>query len=1139
MRQTDGKDLTYPNSDLFLYGDVAGSKYTKVDLSVWDMATNCGSCHVGGGLVEKDRAGLRLSQRALADNSITPFLNTVYESWDPKTGAPASSVTRAPWAYPATTDNKAPALGGANAMLAPNGWGSVAMNEGGTANGAPYIQNGQLMMPNVREMDCLFCHFQGYNNLMSSVFAQMGILNAAPMAGAGLMDMMPGSPTQGGYNAAMVDLGPKDGNGMQTVSLKQSVVDNIKRLPPSANCQQCHSPNTLKNLPEMMAGFLSSAPMILNSNPNNPMVGPTGLVMPAYDMNAPWVDPAATSPLIDATNLYSYMSLGMLQAQGGTIYNRGLINGMTTFGGSNKGGTGPMYYEALVADLGLSPDFPEQQDQNSLKKSTVPFPRADWFKRGDAWQAGQDIHGSIGCAGCHMDTNSTNPDKNQCDPGRGFDGSGTIEDGSQIGTKVDTRNTVKRCESCHVSGTNPDGNAVNNYNAPDPTVAHQKAGLTAMITKAMGPDGSGGQKLIPGNHMDVLDCTVCHVKKVSMAVRALDCTSGNRYPTMVGFDYSKGMMGMFEDPAPEDNNIAARAMYNGMNQTINDRCGYTSTDGPGTICAVTQQPGPGYQAEIPSGHVIGGALQEWFPLRTWSKVGNGLKTSPNFRRKIYLTNTIVSALFNNDANTSVDANGDGVNGQVLTVGNANSTQGFGEPIFDPWIQRDLKAGMNFAPGGFAPIPVGFGSGAYRSAYDLYGKFTGAWKYVGVYGGNAIFTTPDEIREYKNYRTSIKDQPGQSGKSWDGTRLDYIGGLYQVTHGVKPVSQQAIGRPKAYDASGKVIVYGCSDCHAGSKEFFDGGFNMTGTAIPADAQWTPAPGIIDPSPSTMMQRPAVFIPTIKAYKGDLRTGTELFNKLGQPRSVAFEEEVEEAGVMYTKTTDLDRGKVLYPDADGYFKADGTAPGGTGANGSFTRDQWLSYLLGIGDNVAAYGIGADPIAQFSATFPDADPNTAGNQLLVNTPYTLAADTSVNSNGSFTYSLSIIDGTTVNAPSLSKTFTATGTYAVTLKVTDEEGKTATATKSIYVVNPPSTGMTIGPTTAIRNVASTFTFGNLKDHDSLKIYWADGTSTTLANVGAAGSSAQAAHTYTTTGTKKLTVLVYKNGVQVDSKYNYATVGL
>ena len=74
---------------------------------------------------------------------------------------------------------------------------------------------------------------------------------------------------------------------------------------------------------------------------------------------------------------------------------------------------------------------------------------------------------------------------------------------------------------------------------------------------------------------------------------------------------------------------------------------------------------------------------------------------------------------------------------------------------------------------------------------------------------------------------------------------------------------------------------------------------------------------------------------------------------------------------------------------------------------------------------------------------------------------------------------------------------------------------------------------------ISSNYTFGNLKDHDSLRIIWADGTSTTLPHVGAAGSSTTASHIYATGGTKKLTVLVYKNGVQVDSKYNYVTVTL
>ena len=80
-----------------------------------------------------------------------------------------------------------------------------------------------------------------------------------------------------------------------------------------------------------------------------------------------------------------------------------------------------------------------------------------------------------------------------------------------------------------------------------------------------------------------------------------------------------------------------------------------------------------------------------------------------------------------------------------------------------------------------------------------------------------------------------------GVSWDGTELGYIGGPYQITHGVKSTNQYALGKPKVKDASGKATVYGCTDCHGTGMNFFDGGFNMTGTAIPADKTFTPEVG----------------------------------------------------------------------------------------------------------------------------------------------------------------------------------------------------------------------------------------------------------------------------------------------------------
>ena len=84
--------------------------------------------------------------------------------------------------------------------------------------------------------------------------------------------------------------------------------------------------------------------------------------------------------------------------------------------------------------------------------------------------------------------------------------------------------------------------------APNPTAKHADAGLLAKVTTAIGTDGTDLIPLPNSTHMDVMDCTVCHIYKKSMAVRSLDSTSGNRYPAMIGFDQSKGMFGMFTDP---------------------------------------------------------------------------------------------------------------------------------------------------------------------------------------------------------------------------------------------------------------------------------------------------------------------------------------------------------------------------------------------------------------------------------------------------------------------------------------------------------------------------------------------------------------------------------------------------------------
>ncbi|HBA89345.1 MAG TPA: hypothetical protein DCZ75_15565 [Geobacter sp.] len=1244
QKKTDGKGISYPGtpntgdavadsqnpgSKLYIFlngGTVGGKTYPKVDMSLWDQATMCGTCHVGGKTYETDREGNRLPMKTLMDmgsGEVNPFTTTVWESFTPE-GLQNSFATIAPWIYPQYKGNN-PANGPvmanpANAWVTMNQSGPVAtgelvmnMKNPNTGTDMPVV-SGQLMMPNVKEMDCLFCHLSGYDNVMSSVMTQAGSLNAAPGAGAGMFDISPMSPTYMGYTEQLgaVTFTPYSSletGRVQTVSMSASAISRIKPQPEANNCMQCHATKTLKNLPEMFgvtggsSGFLSSAPMVYD--PVNG-VGPLGKRMVSYDLNAMWLF-SGSSPAINGNNYQNYMMApGMAYLQAMDTFKSATLGFM---GGNKPAGSGPLYYD--------TPDG-SMPDQNVLKRSTMPFPRAEWFKRGDAWQPGQDVHGSFGCGGCHYTGDKTH--KNQCDPGRGHDMSSTTQDGvppisqKQIVTGYDvdgkpitttdptemaaaikahdTRNTVKRCEFCHVTGKDYYGQTIDTYGAPNPNAAHERFGLTAntvqIVDKMDVHGGYGGQgvsehtnfttpntMLGKGNHLDVMDCTVCHVQKVSMAVRALDATSGMRFPAIVGTDPAKGMVGLFEDPAPSSFNEGVIYQYNQMYAGLNAYFGLTAGM-------------DGYMPPIPSGtHVMGGALQAWKPLHMWQKqgnmegplstdmvlpgAGNGGNSQLQFRRKLYLSNAISAIIWNN-TDPNVDANGDSVKGGLLvgdddeldrpakaslvgytdifdgTAPNKNNTQGYGEPIYDPWIMRDLKEGMNFAPSALSVISVGFDNMMTTpsgSAYDQTGLFAPAmhtragspdnyWKYASVWSGAVVFTEPDQIADYKAYRNTLEDaKPADERKDWTKTELAYVGAPFMVTHGVKPTATYVKGTS-------------CADCHAPGKGFFTGGYTMTGTAIPADRTFNPtstlsiddATGVVTRTPgvpgfgtaSNLMQRPLEPI-RVKALKGELRTVFEGFNKLGQPRSSKF----EATDGTYVWTKDLERSEVLYPEEDGaiYYKisqtnADGSIkPNEVPMNGA----QYAAYMETIAANTAAFGIGVAPVAAFTVNGgATSDYTTVG--LVKGAQVDLVVpDAKVYT----TYSWDTNAGTgatlTATTGSSSKvTFTKAGTWRITLTATNPaDGKTVTKLQRVNVTEPqyvnlgtintaPSTTTitpTVGAPYQITKIMTTVpvTIDTLiagTDYDSAKFNWGDGSkATTMAVAVGATQPLSQAHQY------------------------------
>jgi len=1027
------QDLSYTESDFL----------DQIDLAAWDMATFCGSCHVGGGFMEHDRNGTRLSMRALTDTTYNAYSSYVQESYDAY-GALTSSVARAPYIYPVWNDTDGD--GAADTPeTAPNGYGLAVMSSAQMP-----VVDGQLMMPNVKEMDCLMCHFQGFNNLMSSVMTYSGALNVVSMAGSGIMDINQLSPTYQGYNGSLITVDPTT----HVVSLSDAAMARIEGNPLDQNCKGCHMPGHLVDLPDMMRDFLSSAPMEYDAATIAAGQSFTGLKMPSYDFNAPFAytyewsqGPYSTSPIITVNDVmydlttpgstFAYIEkIGFPSAMGTT--------GMNTLaagdvGGGNPAGTGPLYFAA---------------SQSSLKMAVVPFPRAEWFKRGDIWgQLGDDVHFSMGCKACHFDTNTLKVDgavglaegagvvivdgKSMCDPGRGFDRMSGIEAGqaSDLGSGVtDSRNTVKRCENCHVTGTNDDGVAIETYGAPNAVLKHEQAGLNAKVTRAIKLDAAGNTVEVPGSHIDLMDCSVCHVYKKQTVVRSLDATSGNRFPNMVGFDTQKGMLGLFDNPAP------------GM---------------------------------FPDGNT----MEEWTPVYGWAKAGDAPKringvVNPNWTRKIYALNPIVSCIWDNVG--AGDMNHDGYTGNRPTDG---------ENYYDPAIMRDLKAGMNFGPSGFGPVPVGFGATPeYASIYNANGTFASGtnWEYVGVYGGNVVFNTPEQIAAYKTFR-------GWNDPADIDVQLTWIAVPFMVTHNVKGTKQFVRGKS-------------CDDCHSAGAGFFDGGVNMVGTAIK----------VVEGG--NFMQQPAVDLP-VMAYDGDLLTGTELGTVYGGNSEIDFQADVScaDPSVAWDGSTAADHCVKIVPmeRAEALYEH-GTSVDGSGAYVGVDdtvyadRAAWISYLE-TPKTLADSGIGIDPtasIATINTVDLDSVVDSDGDGLIadefgikVGSNVTLlAADQLAGFKGSVTYYWFINDGLGANGTtgspstyftgqSVDHLFAKKGTWTVTLKVIDEEGSVAQTYQKVNVEAAAST-ITVGLTAdGGAGNTSTVTFDSLPaGTDTLYILWGDG---------------------------------------------------
>jgi PKD repeat protein len=245
------------------------------------------------------------------------------------------------------------------------------------------------------------------------------------------------------------------------------------------------------------------------------------------------------------------------------------------------------------------------------------------------------------------------------------------------------------------------------------------------------------------------------------------------------------------------------------------------------------------------------------------------------------------------------------------------------------------------------------------------------------------------------------------------------------------------------------------------------------------------------------------------------------------------------------TSVNKNDIIHFDASASYDPDGSVVSyfwtfGDGTNGtgitvdhSYTNAGNHTVTLNVTDNDGALAstftiitvINQLPIANFSAS---AATVYTGDVVSFNASASYDPDGVI-----IGYFWTFGDGTNASGVTTSHAFIDNGTYLVTLKVTDNDGATVTATTTISVLNrPPVASFTQSPSTVFTGDVTTFNASASYDPDGLIVsyFWSfgDGSNTTGLSVG---------HAYVENGVYNVTLTVTDNDGSSVSSVSTRTV--
>ncbi|WP_129127909.1 cytochrome c3 family protein [Geomonas oryzae] len=784
--------------------------------------------------------------------------------------------------------------------------------------------------------------------------------------------------------------------------------------------------------------------------------------------------------------------------------------------------------------------------------------QVDWKKRGEMWsQNGTilDVHGAIGCMGCHERTGATagstaavgvsgNIGDNKlglCDPAKG--GASPFD---AMWNKMD-KVEFKDCSGCHEYTTAP---AFATFGAPSSKGAHDRAGLTAKIAY----DKAGAQV----SHIDLIDCTACHIRK--------DGFSGGAFVDGSGAD-EEGRLAVHDTEY-----VAKGDMANGV--------------------ALHWQNGKIYAANL---------LTSFF----WRDM-NGLKTAnggfdanndgreagmdpllqthvANINRLNGLHALTADGIVNAaEITTQQSAIAAGIRGQ-LGNGTTQATNAFLPKL--SFLMVPFKASHNIASADRAWGKNGCkechaaGAGFYNGAYPINGNMDGKFSFdsnqvttftkvnglVDITDSHPNVVTKDGTRSLPIPILTKFDTPyvqtatpGQTLRNIDRSEV-----LYENTF-------QTVKQDWVASIQGGAIA---AVCNAASPFYCDNAtyiFNAAKKGATSTLGWTLK---VDAKDSN-----GVITSRTAQVGNDMVTSVDqLVTALGSIGGTYFTVTAVDASTGLPAVSPAVNNSIKLAAADGYtirinklsdvgpFGLKGAlwvnAPIVRGTNSYATRAQYVTYLNSI--DAAAFGVGQTPVAGIAAI--NQETGTTAAPLVKDLSYNLNATGTPAAGAKFQWATNAGTAAVIAdaaAASTTINFSKAGTYRVALTVTNVDGATATSYKLVNVTNPvyisvtaPATTSTTTTvpatatkpaytyTTVITKVPVTLAAGT-PTFDKVRFFWGDGSASTtitadaLTTANAAGGQAHQYNRYskyfkTATGkyTYKTTIQLFSGSTLVSSQ--------